>query len=167
MLPKQDITAYFLDADGSSRDINFTPISEERIVKLLGHLLQKYKFSFLRDQDGKDIEATTETLRTRLHKNEEGFLHGLMKSDKAVMPIIQIFIDWPDSKDKKDFAVEFSYFPADLKQQEFSYDLFMADIQEWWNIAGADEIFIRYENASWNWYDPNDLGVFYHNVRSE
>jgi hypothetical protein len=39
-------------------------------------------------------------------------------------------------------------------------------LHEWWDILQAKEVFVRYENASWEFYNPEGLGVFYHAAKA-
>jgi hypothetical protein len=59
------------------------------------------------------------------------------------------------------YGIELSFFPADLDSETFRVDSFIALIEAWQSVLGADDYFVRYENASWDWYDANGLGVIY------
>ena len=157
----QKLTEYLLDKDGSNRDINFTPAVFENVGLLLSLLIADYQKGNFFDQDGVEIEFDSKAVCS-LFERDAGFVCGYFESETALIKKLQLFLDWPE----EDLcAVELSFSPGDL-QADFKIELFLNKLNTWWNALQANEVFVRYENASWEWYDPNDLGVFYHQTRA-
>jgi len=91
---------------------------------------------------------------------QSGFLHGILESESGLFRRLQVFIDWP-ADSSPDFCVELSFFPDEVYTSAFSVRAFDAQIEEWRSILGAQDFFVRQENASWDIYDAGGLGVIY------
>ena len=160
-MDREEISKYLLDSDGSTRDITFTPANRENVLAFMKEIFSGYKSTSLNDNEGESITPSVEALESCLN-TEEGYIHGVFESNISLIRNIQVFLDWPE--DGK-FGVELSYFPQDINSDLFEFDKFFKKIYMWWDKLESEEIFIRYENASWEWYNPKDLGVFYHEKR--
>ena len=156
----EEVANCLLDSDETTRDITFTPVAAERIRAFVNSLLQAYETVMARDADSNDI--------TSLFKNElqsdslctpAGYIHAVLKGSKQLIPALQVFIDWP--MDRKGYGLELSFFPEDIDASSFQIDAFLSLVAQWNVVLGADDYFVRYENASWDWYDANGLGVIY------
>ena len=156
----EEVAKCLLDSDGTTRDITFTPVAAERLRDFVNSLCTGYGLVMARDADGNDI--------TSLFKNElqpdtlctpAGYIHAVLKGEKQLIPALEVFIDWP--MDRKGYGLELSFFPEDIDASSFHIDAFVALIEQWNSVLGADDYFVRYENASWDWYDANGLGVIY------
>ena len=112
------------------------------------------------NQDGIEIQISTIKSGGDLGASS-GYLHGHFRSPGALIEHIQLFIDWSDNAG---YEVELSFFPTDLAST-FTLDQFLGLLHQWWDALESDEVFVRYENASWDYCEPNGLGVFYHDKR--
>lgn len=157
----QKITEYLLDNDGSTRDINFTPAEYENVGLLISLLIADYQKGVFFEQDGVELDFDSKAV-CRLFEREAGSIYGYFESETVLIKKLQLFLDWPE---EGLCAVELSFIPDDL-QPDFKIELFLSKLNRWWDTLQASEVFIRYENASWEQYNPNDLGVFYHQSRA-
>jgi hypothetical protein len=160
MVDKEEISKYLLDSDGTTRDITFTPVAAERVRDFVDSLRAVYRVTKASDADGKNIASLfkTEWDDEKL-STSEGYMHAVFEAPGRLIPVLQVFIDWP--MDHRGYGVELSFFPADLDSEAFRVDSFIALIEAWQCVLSADDYFVRYENASWDWYDANGLGVIY------
>ena len=156
-----EVLQYLLDSDGSTRDITFTPATHECVSEFLKVFLATYSAGELNDQDGLSVELSHQEVMNKL-ASKEGCVHGQLKAEGSLIGQVQLFIDWPE--DEK-IAIEVSYFPCDL-HEEFTLEKFLSKLNQWWGLLQSSEVFVRYENASWEWYNPKGLGVFYHASRA-
>ncbi|OZG69930.1 hypothetical protein BTA51_28680 [Hahella sp. CCB-MM4] len=157
-----EILEYLTDSDGSTRDITFTPAALDCVEMFTKLFLEAFDDGELLDQDGEIVELSAESVMSYIKTREEGCIHGQLKSSDSFVSQVHLFLDWPE--DEK-IAVEISYFPNDLCG-EFTTSQFFETLTKWWNALQAHEVFVRYENASWDFYNPNGLGVFYHAVKA-
>ncbi len=158
---EQEITEYLLDNDGSTRDINFTPSTLQNLSRFLKVFLSIYNRGELNDQDGEVVEISSTAVLEQL-ENKEGCIHGQLLGNNELISQVHLFIDWPE---EEGFAIEISFFSEDLRN-DFTLVGFMSQLNEWWNLLQAKEVFVRYENASWDFYNPKGLGVFFHDKRA-
>lgn len=152
-----EILECLLDSDGSTRDITFTPASRECVSSFIKSFFKAYSVGELHDQDGEPVEIDHCVVMKKL-EGDEGCIHGQLINDGGLIGQVHLFIDWPEDEM---VAIEISFFPMDL-DKEFSLKRFLSSLNEWWGLLQVSEVFVRYENASWEWYNPNGLGVFYH-----
>ncbi|WP_417387303.1 hypothetical protein [Gimesia sp.] len=157
----QEIMECLLDNDGSTRDINFTPAAFENVSLLISLLIDDYQQGVFFGPGGEQVEFESKAVCSLLGK-EAGTIYGYFESETALIKKLQLFLDWPE---EGQCAVELSFFSDDL-QADFKIERFLSQLNSWWDILKAREVFVRYENASWEWYNPNDLGVFYHQTRA-
>jgi len=155
------IDKYLRDSDGSTRDITFTPIPPEDLFNFLAKFFSEFSDISISDKDGNEVEANLPKVIDAL-SSDSGFIHGVLKSESFMVSPFQIFIDW---ENPHCFRVELSYFPQDIITERFSVSTFLKKVISWWDLLRADEVFIRYENASWKWYDKQGLGVFFYKKR--
>lgn len=153
-----EILEYLTDSDGSTRDITFTPATLGCVEKFARIFLEAFNDGELLDQDGEVVEMSAESVVSYIADLEEGCIHGQLKSSDSFVSQVHLFLDWPE--DGK-IAVEISYFPNDL-YGGFSTSIFFEVLKKWWSALQSNEVFVRYENASWEFYNPEGLGVFYH-----
>jgi hypothetical protein len=109
MAKNQKLINHILSKDGSTRDINFTPIDKSHLIDFINALLIDYRFDFLRDGEGIDLEPDINILQEQFDL-DKGYLHGLLVAENYVIPIIQIFVFWNQSNKPKKFEVELSTF---------------------------------------------------------
>jgi hypothetical protein len=160
--PEATIRDYLLDADGSSRDITFTPVSQERMIAFLELLHRSHHPDSFRDSESEDMLPFFEGSDwSRVFTSDSGYLHGCWSSAAALLPRLQTFIDW----DAGGYCLEVSYFPQDVDSASFSVRGFRRLVEDWRATLGASDYFVRYENVSWELYDSAGLGVFYTHQR--
>ena len=165
MYPETTIRDYLLDADGSSRDITFTPVKRERMIAFLRLLKTRHRPESLRDGEGNDIlPLLSREDWPGMFAPESGHLHGCWSSPTELLPRLQTFVDW-DGGPSGDHCLEVSYFPQDVDAASFSVSAFRQLVEDWRTTLEASDYFVRYENASWDLYDPAGLGVFYTHLR--
>lgn len=158
---EQEITEYLQDNDGTTRDITFTPSSLQNLFQFLELFLSAYRVGELTDQNGEIVEKNLDAILKKL-QNNEGCIHGQLIGSNEIIGQVHLFIDWPE---EGGFAVEISFFSEDLRS-DFTLSDFLSQLNEWWELLQTKEIFVRYENASWDYYDSKGLGVFYHDKRN-
>lgn len=149
---------YLTESDGSTRDITFTPSALVCVDKFLSSFLEAYPEGELFDQDGETVEISRSNVIGYMKNCSEGCIHGQLKSKTAFVSQVHIFFDWPEGEK---VAIEISYFPIDLVSG-FTSSIFMDNLNKWWKVLESEQVFVRYENASWDYYNPEGLGVFYH-----
>jgi hypothetical protein len=155
-----EIAKFLLDSDGTSRDVTFTPVGAEGLGAFLNLLLSKYHVVNARDADAKDVASLFRAgLGEDRFRDTGGYVHVVFEGSGQLIPVLQLFMDWP--VDEGAYSLELSFFPSDLDPQSFQVSVFVELIEEWRSILGADDYFVRYENASWDWYDADGLGVIY------
>ncbi|WP_444915787.1 hypothetical protein [Microbulbifer sp. TRSA007] len=157
-----EVLEYLTDSDGSTRDITFTPATLACVEKFIKLFLEEFSDGELLDQDGEVVEMSSESVVSYITQREEGCIHGQLKSRDSFVSQVHLFLDWSEGEK---IAVEISYFPNDLCG-DFTTSIFFEALNSWWGALQADEVFVRYENASWEFYDPEGLGVFYHAVKA-
>nr|CAP48471.1 putative integron gene cassette protein [uncultured bacterium] len=148
-----------LHQDGSSRDITFTPTSLNRVKDFLRFLQTTYWIVQSHDINGNSVvDVLVEQEFEAVFSDEKGFIHTLWKANDYLLPQIQSFIDW--SKDDG-YEVELSFFPQDVNHKRFEIIQFIELVEEMRIVLQCDNYYVRYENASWTWYDESGLGVIY------
>lgn len=153
---------YLTDSDGTTRDITFTPSPVHNVDKFMEIIVNDFLAGELFDQDGERVELDSKKIIGYIRERESGCIHGQLTSHSSFVNHIHLFIDWPEDAN---IAIEISYFPHDLIVG-FSTSIFLATINRWWESLGCSDVFVRYENASWEFYNSNDLGVFYHATKT-
>lgn len=156
----QKLAEYLTDNDSTTREINFTPAEYENVIRLLELLFADYEKGSLFDQDGVGIALDVKVV-CGFFQRESGYIHGAFESESALIKKVQLFLDWPE---ENRCAVKLSFFPDEL-DSTFNVEKFLTQLNIWWDVLDAAEVFVRYENAGWEWYNPHDLGVFYHQKR--
>ena len=155
-----EIANFLLDADGTTRDVTFTPVGAEGLRAFLNLLLSKYHVVNARDADGKDAASLFSSgLGEDPFSDAGGYVHVVLEGSERLIPVLQLFIDRP--VDERAYSLELSFFPSDLDPQAFRVSALVALIEERRSILGVDDYFARYENASWDWCDADGLGVIY------
>jgi hypothetical protein len=155
-----EIAMFLLDADGSTRDVTFTPVSVEGLRAFLDLLLSKYDVVSARNADGKDVASLLRAASGNdAFGDTVGYVHVVLEGFGLLIPVLQLFVDWP--VDERAYSLELSFFPSDLDAQAFQVHAFVALIEEWRSILDAEDYYVRYENASWELYDVDGLGVIY------
>ena len=159
---ESEILEYLTDCDGTTRDITFTPATLSCVDQFLKLVFEVFSGGGLLDQDGEAVNLSPEDVVFYIKNRVEGCVHGQLKSRNGFVSQVHLFIDWPE--DGK-IAVELSFFPDDLSST-FTVSAFFEMLNSWWSALQANEVFVRYENASWEFYNPKGLGVFYHAVKA-
>ncbi|SHO54647.1 hypothetical protein [Vibrio quintilis] len=156
------IVEYLTDSDGSTRDITFTPATLVCVEEFLKQFLDAFYDGELLDQDGELVELSSRDVMSYVKEREAGCIHGQLKSSDSFVSQVHLFLDWPEDEE---IAIEISYFPSDLTDG-FTTSLFFDTLNQWWNVLQANEVFVRYENVSWELYNPDGPGVFYHATKA-
>lgn len=160
--PEATVREYLLDADGSSRDITFTPVGQDRMIAFLELLRRSHYPDSFRDSESADMLTHIDGSEwSRIFTSESGYVHGCWSSAAALLPRLQTFIDW----DAAGYCLEVSYFPQDVDPESFSVRGFRQLVEDWRETLGAEDYFVRYENVSWELYDSAGFGVFYTHQR--
>src|SRR5215471_5918412 len=148
----QEITKALFDADGSVRNITFTPVEPQRIAMLLQELRKQFTVRDAFDHDGEDVR---EVLRSGsiadLWKSSSGYVCSYWHSDTHVIRALQVFISWPETQGT--IFVELTFFPSDLVAEGFQLNRFLSIVEDWREVLKADDYYVRYENASWVQFD--------------
>lgn len=157
MVTELQAAEFLLDCDGSCRDVTFTPTTKEAIVTFIRAILSQYRATSAFDNNGIDRSQ-------QLHTDSpldgiDGYVHITLSEGVGLIPDLQLFID--EDHDTGKHCLEVTFFPNDIDAQRFSFRDFRTLIDNWNEILQSDDYFVRYENASWNLYDPNGLGVIY------
>lgn len=161
MYPERLVYEYILEADGSTRDVTFTPCTRDALLGFLRQMLGSFRPVSMVDQEGADRrpELRRGDLAALL-EGPSGLLHGVWESDSGLFRRLQTFVDWP-ADSSSDFCLELSFFPDDIDISAFTVRTFDAQIQTWRSTLEARDFFVRQENVSWNLYDPDGVGVIY------
>lgn len=157
MVTESQAEEWILECDGSSRDVTFTPTSKDAIVAFLKSLLSHYVISSAFDNNGIDRSSQLQTDDPL--QGIDGYIHIVLTDGDGMIRHLQLFID--EDRDLRQHCLEVTFFPNDIDAQQFSLRGFRTLIDEWNAILGSDDYFVRYENASWDLYDPAGLGVIY------
>lgn len=161
MYPERTVRKFLLESDGATRDITFTPASRVALLRFLRHLLGSFRKVSLVDKEGADrLEQLVSGELGALFDAKVGFLYGIWESESGLFRRLQTFIDWPAGS-SPDYCVELSFYPDDVYTAAFSVRAFDAQVEAWRSMLGAQDFFVRHENASWDIYDAGGLGVIY------
>lgn len=113
------------------------------------------------DNEGNDLAGQlTDSALPELLSAPSGFLHGVWDADSGILKRFQTFIDW-SSDAPGTYCLELSFFPDEIRLDAFSVRAFYAQVENWRLALGAQNYFVRYENASWELYDTAGSGVIY------
>lgn len=147
-----------LDCDGSCRDLNFMSSDRGAVAKLITWFSDNYNSISACDNDGIDIELNSfeETLRN-LPSPKSIQIGG--ESSSCVIDKVQVFLY---IEADGTVYIEITFFPQDIKTEEFEISSFLQLIRFWQETASADIGYLRYENASWKFGDTSqNSGVIY------
>lgn len=120
-------------------------------------LLAQYAVCSARDSNGIDRSNQLETSDPL--NGIDGYIHIVLKDGGGMIPHVQLFID--ENRDTNEYCLEVTFFPDDIDTKRFSLEAFQQLIEDWNAVLKSDDYFVRYENASWDLYDPSGLGVIY------
>ena len=157
MVTEYQAEEWILDCDGSCRDVTFTPTSKIAVVAFVKSLISRYVVTSAYDNNGIDRSQQLQA-GDPLH-GIDGYVHIVLADGDGMIPHLQLFID--EDRELQKHCLEITFFPNDIDAQHFSLTAFRSLIDEWNAILHADDYFVRYENASWELYDPTGLGVIY------
>lgn len=157
MVTESQAEEYILDRDGSCRDVTFTPTSKSAIGAFVRTLLSQYAVCSALDNNGTDRSQQLDTADPL--NGIDGYMHIVLKDGRGMIPHLQLFID--QESDASRYCLEVTFFPEDIDKTQFSLREFRLLIDEWNAVLKSDDYFVRYENASWDLYDPSGLGVIY------
>jgi hypothetical protein len=157
MVTEAHAAEWILDCDGSCRDVTFTPTSKAALIAFVHSLLSQYRIGSAFDNNG--IDRSKQLQADDPFSGVDGYIHIVLTDGKCLIPYLQLFVD----KDRETgrYCLEATFFPNDIDPKKFSVQIFRALIDHWNETIQSDDYFVRYDNASWRWYDPNDLGVIY------
>lgn len=160
MTTRQDIQDALFDADGSARDITFTPVSAEGVASLFRVLQRDFQLQGAFDSEGDDVAPAVKVASIDdLFPREKGSVHSIWSSSGHVISHLQVFVSWPERDDQ--YFVELTFFPNDLIRERFSLGSFAQIIEDLAETLQAENYFVRYENASWKEYDGEAPDVIY------
>jgi hypothetical protein len=157
MVTESQAEEWILECDGSCRDVTFTPTSKLAIVAFLKSLLSHYKVASAFDNNGNDRSQHLRDFDP-LHAID-GYIHIVLVDGDGMIPHLQLFID--EDRELQECCLEVTFFPNDIDSSQFSLRGFRSLLDDWNAILDSDDYFVRYENASWDLYDPSGLGVIY------
>lgn len=157
MVTESQAEEWILDCDGSCRDVTFTPTSKDAVVAFVKSLLSQYLVSSAFDNNG--IDRSAQLRADDPLQGIDGYIHIVLTDGDGMIPQLQLFID--EDRELRQHCLEVTFFPNDIDIQRFSLGDFRALIDQWNAILKSDDYFVRYENASWDLYDPEGLGVIY------
>ena len=157
MITKTQAAEWILDCDGSCRDVTFTPTGAQKAACFVQFIDSEY--TSLSSNDNNGIDRTGQLGGDDPLLGIDGFIHYSFKRDGGLISALQLMIDHDTETDE--FCVEVSFFPQDINLDLFSLDVFMELVNQWNAILQSKDFFIRYENVSWDLYDPKGLGVIY------
>ncbi|NVJ61548.1 MAG: hypothetical protein HWE27_14225 [Gammaproteobacteria bacterium] len=157
-MKEAEILEYLTDNDGSSRDITFTHATFNNLYQFIKLFLETFGNGQLFDKSGKRVGVSTGNVISYIQKNKEGCIHGKLKSSDSFVSQIFLFLDWTKNTE---IAVEISFSPKNLCD-DFTSSMFFDALNKWWAVLKSEQVFVRHENASWDSYDPQGHGVFYH-----
>lgn len=160
MTSKPQIQEALFDADGSTRDITFTPVPTEKVASLFHALQRDFELQDAITDAGNDVATTLQTgAISDLFRHANGSVHSTWSSSIHVISHLQAFVSWPEFGNQ--YLVELTFFPKDLIRERFSLSGFAAIIENWAKILHADNYFVRYENVSWKEFDGEAPDVIY------
>lgn len=157
MVTESQAEEWILDCDGSSRDVTFTPTTKCAVVAFLKSLFSQYVVSSAFDNNG--VDRLPQLQADDPLQGIDGYIHIVMTDGDGMIPNLQLFID--EDREIRQHCLEVSFFPNDIDAQQFNIGDFRTLIDAWNAMLKSDDYFVRYENASWDLYDPNGLGVIY------
>ncbi|MCP4214848.1 MAG: hypothetical protein GY765_09335 [bacterium] len=144
-----DIRESILDYDGTTRDIDFTPVSRDSLVDFMEVLLRQYSLDWAYNEEGE--EQTAIALgpdKSELFSAPEGYLHITFRSDSAMIPLLQMLLDWPEAGG---FTIQLFLYPEGLDSEFFQVKEFMAMVDSWNDVLKADDYSVSYEYAGWGY----------------
>jgi hypothetical protein len=157
MVTESQAAEWILDCDGSCRDVTFTPTTKEAVVTFLKSMVPNYTVYSAFDNNG--IDRASQLPSADPLDGIDGYVHVVLKDGPGMMPYLQLFID--HDRETNEYCIEVTFFPDDIDLQLFSFHSFRKLVDDWNAILKSNDYFVRYENASWNLYDPMGLGVIY------
>ncbi len=157
MVTESQVAKWIVDCDGSCRDVTFTPTSKSAVVAFVRSLLLRYAVSLANDNNG--IERSQQLKSDDPLHAIDGYVHIVLADGGGMISQLQLFID-ADRDDNK-HCVEVTFFPNDIDAKQFSLPAFRSLIDDWNALLKSDNYFVRYENASWDLYNPSGLGMIY------
>lgn len=157
MVTEAEAEEWILDCDGSCRDVTFTPTSKEAVGSFVKFLLQRYQVTSTNDCHG--LDRVEQLQKADPCEAIDSVNHVVMKKDDRIISQLQLFID--EEQELCRYCVEVTFFPDDINRQLFSFGTFHSMIEQWNEILQSKDYFIRYENVSWEHYNPNGSGVIY------
>lgn len=135
------------DADGSTRDITFTPVDKRNIPHLIERLKIDFPLLTATDGEGLDVREVLLSDPASFVSSPERTLSSYWESRTHAISSIQLFAFWPEPNGSA--SVELSFHPRDLIRERFDLSKFVAEVDAWSEALGASNYFVRYENMSW------------------
>ena len=155
-----DTQKALLEPDGSARDITFTPVSLSGAERFLAEISADFCVDNAFNGDGVDVTAALASRSfSEVLSGDSGTLYSYWNSSRGMFASLQVFLCWPETE--SDVFVELTFFPQDVIPAEFELTKFAALTEHWCQILGAEDFFVRWENASWRQFDSSAPDVFF------
>jgi len=146
-----EIQEGILGCDGSCRDLNFLSSDREAVANLIRWFTEHFDCLSACDNEGVSIQLNSiwQTLKG-LAPTKSIQIGG--ESSRCVIDKVQVFLF---IEDDGTVDIEITFFPQDIKSEEFEIASFLQLIKFWHTKAGANIGYLRYENASWKYGDTS------------
>lgn len=142
-LTRRRVEAALLDRDGSCRDINFSEsILTSRAIDVLEFLASSW--TYVQAMTGEGDEIASAELKGNLQL-ASGSLSTIWNGGRNPEHI-QAYFYW--NEPDKVFC-EITFFPQDIDSGTFKLMEFLSMLGKLVSVAGSDEYYLRYEDASW------------------
>ncbi len=147
-----------LDCDGSCRDVNFISSDRKAVANLIGWFSKNYDHISACDDEGVDVELSSfDEMLGKLSPTKSIQFGG--ESSRCIIDSVRVFLY---IEDDSSVFVEITFFPQDIKVEEFEITSFLQLMKFWQVTVGANIGYLRYENASWKFGDTSrHSGVIY------
>ena len=142
-ITRHRVEAALLDRDGSCRDINFSEsIFTSRAIDVLKFLASSW--TYVQAMTGEGDEIASAELEGNLQL-ASGSLSTVWNGGRNPEHI-QAYFYW--NEPDKVFC-EITFFPQDMDSGTFKLTEFLSMLGKLVSVAGSDEYYLRYEDASW------------------
>lgn len=142
-LTRRRVETALLDHDGSCRDINFSEyILTSRAIEVLKFLASSW--TYVQAMTGEGDEIASAELESNLQR-ASGSLSTIWNGGRNPEHV-QAYFCW--NEPDKVFC-EITFFPQDIDSETFKLMEFLSILGKLVSLAGSDEYYLRYEDASW------------------
>lgn len=164
-LTESVVTACLLEADGSTREINFTPTNVNGAVRLLSEINSSYSLRDFSNHHGEDcLNLIKNSDWENLFRGENGYCHCVWDKagEGALFTFLQAFISW---EDLSELEIEVTYFPDDIEPDTFTLDAFRAMVERWRSLLGSRDYCVSYGGVDWSNFNEKDPSIIYTHLR--